>query len=171
MRLNSDSFCDSVPTWMEVIGHLWAELGFWLFSGKRVKMSAAADIWKGADILTHFGKSCRYNKPCQYGRDAAHISWADLWADSTWGLHGGEATPSERDLQPDWEGDRVESLPSPNSKRLDADIFSRLHFRAPTSIVGRLHFSYCLIYCFILWDANMFDRAPTFHVGAYILWT
>jgi hypothetical protein len=37
-------------------------------------MSAAADIWKGADILTHFDRSCRYNKPCQYGGDAAHIS-------------------------------------------------------------------------------------------------
>ena len=171
MQLNSDSFCDSIQTWMEVIGHLWAELGFWLSSGKRVKMSAAADISKGADILAYFDKSCRYNKPCQYGRDAAHISWADLWADSTWGLHGGEATPSERDLQPDWEGDRVEILPSPNSKRLDAYIFSRLHFRPPTSIVGRLHFSYCLINCFILWDANMFNRAPTFYVGAYILWT
>ena len=95
MQLNSDSFCDSVQTWMEVIGHLWAELGFWLFSRKRVKMSAAADIWKGADILACFDKSCRYNKPCQYGRDAAHISWADLWADSTWGLQGDEATPSE----------------------------------------------------------------------------
>ncbi len=167
MQLNSDSFCDSVQTWMEVIGHLWAQLGFWLFSEKRVKMSAAADIWRARTI----DRSCRYNKPCQYGRDAAHISWADLWADSTWGLHGGEATPSERDLQPDWEGDRVEILPSPNSKSLDAYIFSRLHFWPPTSIVGRLHFSYCLINCLILWDANMFNRAPTFHVGAYILWT
>ncbi len=65
MQLNSDSFCDSVQTWMEVIGHLWAELGFWLFSEKRVKMSAASDILEGADILTHFDRSC------QYGRDAA----------------------------------------------------------------------------------------------------
>ena len=39
--------------------------------------------------------------PVQYGRHAAHISWAGLRADSTWGLHGDEATPSERDLQPD----------------------------------------------------------------------
>ncbi len=46
MQLNSDSFCDSVQTWMEVIGHLWAKLGFWFFSEKRVKMSAAADIWR-----------------------------------------------------------------------------------------------------------------------------
>jgi hypothetical protein len=29
MQLNSDSFCDYVRIWMEVIGHLWAELGFW----------------------------------------------------------------------------------------------------------------------------------------------
>jgi hypothetical protein len=31
---------------MEVIGHLWAELGFWFFSEKRVKISAAANIWR-----------------------------------------------------------------------------------------------------------------------------
>jgi hypothetical protein len=36
--------------------------------------------------------------PVQYGRHAAHISWAGLRADSTWGLHGGETTPSEREL-------------------------------------------------------------------------
>ncbi len=47
---------------------------FLTFLRKRVKMLAAADISKGADILTHFDKSCQYNKPCQYGRDAAHIS-------------------------------------------------------------------------------------------------
>ena len=41
-------------------------------------------------------RSCRYNQPCQYSRHAAHISWAGLRADSTWGLHGDEATPSER---------------------------------------------------------------------------
>ena len=44
MQLNSDSFCDYVRIWMEVIGHLWAELGFWFFSEKRVKISAAANI-------------------------------------------------------------------------------------------------------------------------------
>ncbi len=42
------------------------------FLKKRV-MSAAANISRGADILAYFDKSCRYNKPCQYGRDAAHI--------------------------------------------------------------------------------------------------
>jgi hypothetical protein len=56
MQLNSDCFCDSVQTWMEVIGHLWAELGFWLFLRKRVKMSAAANISRDADILACFGQ-------------------------------------------------------------------------------------------------------------------
>jgi hypothetical protein len=36
--------------------------------------------------------------PVQYSRHAAHISWAGLRADPTWGLHGGETTPSEREL-------------------------------------------------------------------------
>ncbi len=31
LQLNSDGFCDYVRIWMEVIGHLWAELGFWFF--------------------------------------------------------------------------------------------------------------------------------------------
>jgi len=35
-------------------------------------------------------------------------------------------------------------------RSLDAYIFSRLHFRPPTSFVGCLHFSYCLIKCLIL---------------------
>ena len=167
MQLNSDSFCDSIQTWMEVIGHLWAELGFWFFLEKRVKMSAAADIWRART----FWQVVPVQQAVPVRQRRRPYIWADLWADSTWGLHGGEATPSERDLQPDWEGDRVEILPSPNSKSLDAYIFSRLHFRPPTSIVGRLHFNSCLINCLILWDANMFNRAPTFCVGAYILWT
>ncbi len=55
---------------------------------------------RGREHLTgreHLDRSCRYNKPVQYGRDAAHISWAGLRADPTGGLHGGEATPSERE--------------------------------------------------------------------------
>ncbi len=46
----------------------------------------------------NLGRSCQYNKPVQYGRDAAHISWAVWEQIPTWGLHGGEATPSEREL-------------------------------------------------------------------------
>ncbi len=56
MQLNLDGFCDSIQTWMEVIGHLWAELGFCLFLRKRVRMSAAAYISRDADILACFGQ-------------------------------------------------------------------------------------------------------------------
>ncbi len=35
LQLNSDSLCDYVRIWTEVIGHLWAELGFWFFPEKR----------------------------------------------------------------------------------------------------------------------------------------
>ena len=94
MQLNSDSFCDYVRIWMEVIGHLWAKLGFWFFPEKGLKYLQPRTF----DGREHSGRSCRYNKPVQYGRDAAHISLAVLRADPTWGLHGGEATPSEREL-------------------------------------------------------------------------
>ncbi len=39
LQQNSDSFCDYVRIWMEVKGHLWAELGFWFFPEKRWKYS------------------------------------------------------------------------------------------------------------------------------------
>ena len=164
---------------MEVIGHLWAELGFWFLSEKRVKMSAAADIWRARTFwqvvpVQQAVPVRQRRRPYKLGRFESRSHLSPAWRkDNTiweralqgdWELHGGE-----RALQPDWEGDRVEILPSPNSKSLDAYIFSRLHFRPPTSIVGRLHFSYCLSNCLILWDADMFSRAPTFHVGAYFV--
>ena len=153
MQLNSDSFCDSVQTWMEVIGHLWAELGFWFFSEKRVKIFAAANIWRA--------RTFRQVVPVQQAVPVRQRRRPYKLSRFVSRFHLGTA----------WRRGRVEILPSPNSKSLDAYIFSRLHLRPPTSIVGRLHFSYCLINCFILWDANMFNRAPTFHVGADILWT
>ncbi len=79
--------------------------------------------------------------PVQYGREAAHISWAGLWADSTWGLQGGEATPSQRELFSRTEKEtEVEILPCPNSKSLDA-----LHLQPPTSFVGRGDFNSRLV--------------------------
>ncbi len=117
---------------------------FLIFSQKRGSKYRRPPTFEGRE---HLGRSCRYNKPVQYGRDAAHISWAALWADSTWGLHGREATPSERRaLQPDWEGvRRLEILPSPNSKSPAANIFGRQHFRPPTSFIGREHFNSRLV--------------------------
>ncbi len=53
LQLNSGSFCDYVRIWTEVIGHLWAELGFWFFPGKRWKYMRTG--------REYFGKSCRYN--------------------------------------------------------------------------------------------------------------
>ncbi len=95
----------------------------------------------------HLDRSCRYNKPVQYGRDAAHISWAGLRADPTWGLHGGDATPSERELFSRTENfmeerqhhlresssaglrrsQKLEILLCPNSKSLNAYICGRQH--------------------------------------------
>ncbi len=58
LQLNSDSFCDYVRIWTEVIGHLWAELGFWFFLGKRWKYSRPRTFWTGCE---YFGRLCRYN--------------------------------------------------------------------------------------------------------------
>ncbi len=162
MQLNSDSFCDSVRIWMEVIGHLWAELGFW-FSQKRGSKYSRPRTFEGSE---HFDRSCRYNKPVQYGRDAAHISWADLWADSTWGLHGGEATPSERRaLQPDWEGDRSWRFCRAQIVRAWTPTFAAANiFYRPQ------RFQRAPCYCRILWDANILYMAQTFYVCADISW-
>jgi hypothetical protein len=145
MQLNSDSFCDSVQTWMEVIGHLWAELGFWLFMQKRVKMSAAADIQKDAVILACFGQVVpvqpavpvrRTRRPYKLSRFVSrfHLGTARRRGNT---FRGEIFSRTEKE-------NRVESLPSPNSKRLDAD----LNCRPPTFqllsylmfyIIGREH--------------------------------
>jgi len=96
LQLNSDSFCDYVRIRMEVIGHLWAELGFWFFPEKRWKYSRPLTF----DRARIFWQVVLVQQPVQYSRDAAHISWAVLRADPTWGLHGGEATPSWVSLSP-----------------------------------------------------------------------
>ncbi len=58
----------------------------------------------------------------------------------------------------------MEILPSPNSKSLEANICGRQHFCRPW------RFQQLPCYCRILWDANIFDGAPIFHVGADISW-
>ncbi len=81
-----------VRIWTEVIGHLWEVFDFSQKKGGNIR---------GRKLLTgreYFGRSCRYNKPVQYGRDAAHISWAVWEQIPTWGLHGGEATSPEREV-------------------------------------------------------------------------
>ena len=51
LQLNSDSFCDYVRIWIEVIGYLWAELGFWFFPRKRWKYMPLGIFGQDADIL------------------------------------------------------------------------------------------------------------------------
>ncbi len=48
------------------------------FSQEMVKISAGAENWASAD----FDKSCRYNRPVQYRRDAAHKSRAEILPDA-----------------------------------------------------------------------------------------
>ncbi len=88
LQMNSDSFCDYVRIWTEVIGHLWAELGFWFFPGKRWI------FWQDANILasragTTAGTVRQRHRPYKLG---------GLGADPTWGLHGGETTSPKREL-------------------------------------------------------------------------
>ena len=45
---------------------------FVIFPRKKVEIFAAANI----ERARIFGRSCRYNRPVQYGRDAAHKSRA-----------------------------------------------------------------------------------------------
>jgi hypothetical protein len=94
LQLNSDSFCDYVRIWTEVIGHLWAELGFWFFPGKRWKYMRPRIVGQDANILasragTTAGTVRQRRRPYKLG---------GLGADLTWGLHGGETTPPEREL-------------------------------------------------------------------------
>ncbi len=162
MQLNSDSFCDSVRIWMEVIGHLWAELGFWFFSEKRVKISAATNIW--------WARTFRQVVPVQQAGTVRQrrrpYNWAGLWADSTWGLHGREATPSERRaLQPDWQGDRSWRFCRAQIVRAWTPTFAAANiFYRPR------RFQRAPCYCRILWDANILYMAQTFYVCADISW-
>jgi hypothetical protein len=124
LQLNSDSFCDYVRIWTEVIGHLWAELGLWFFPEKRWKYSRPRTL-RGRE---YFGRSCRYNRPVQYGRDAAHISWAvweqipleDCMEERQHHLRESSSAGLRR-------SQKLEILPSPNSKSLDAYICGREH--------------------------------------------
>ncbi len=94
LQLNSDSFCNYVWIWIEVIGHLWAELGFWFFPRKRWKYMRQQIFGQDADILasragTTAGTVRERRRPYKLG---------GLGADFTWGLHGGETTSLEREL-------------------------------------------------------------------------
>ncbi len=103
LQLNSDSFCDYVRIWTKVIGHLWAELGFWLFPEKRWKYSRPRTFGEGANILagragTTAGTVWQWRRPYKLGglRADPHLRTAWRRGNITW----------TRALQPDWEGVR-----------------------------------------------------------------
>ncbi len=95
LQLNSDSFCDYVRIWTEVIGHLWAKLGFWIFPGKRWKYTRPRIFGQDANILA--GRAGTTAGTVRQRRHPAY-KLGGLGADPTWGLHGGETTSPEREL-------------------------------------------------------------------------
>ncbi len=155
LQLNSDSFCDYVRIWTKVIGHLWAELGFLFFPGKRWKNSRPRTFGQGANILA----GCAGTTAVQYGRDAAHISWAvweqipleDCMEERQHHLTESSSARLRR-------SQKLEILPSPNSKSLGAYISHEARrFQRPPC------------YYRILWGANILDLAHIFYICADIL--
>ncbi len=103
LQLNSDSFCDYVRIWMEVIGLLWAELGFWFFTEKRWKYLRPrtfdrARIFGQVVPLQQAGTVRQRRRPYQLGGLRADPHLRTVWrrGNTIW----------TRALQPDWEGVR-----------------------------------------------------------------
>ncbi len=71
LQLNLDSNCDYVQIFGAVIGHLEAEI-FEFSIGNGENLGACRDSDKGQ----RFQQVMQVQQPVQYGRDAAHISWA-----------------------------------------------------------------------------------------------
>ncbi len=101
LQLNSDSFCDYVRISMEVIGHLWAELGFWFFPEKRWKYSRPrifdrARIFRQVVPVQQAGTVRQRCRPYKLGglRADPHLRTAWRRGNIIW----------MRALQPDWEG-------------------------------------------------------------------
>ncbi len=94
LQLNLDSFCDHVWIFGAVIGHLKAEIDFWLFPRKRWKYRREQIFGQSADILTSragttAGTVRERRRPYKLGGLSLQV---------TWGLHEREATSPEREL-------------------------------------------------------------------------
>ena len=121
-------------------------------------MSAAANISRDADILACFGQVVPVQPAVPVRRTRRPYKLSGFVSRFHLGTARRRGNTFRGEIFSRTEKEnRVESLPSPNSKRLDAD----LNCRPPTFKL----LSYLMI--FII-DANMFSRVPTFHVGAYI---
>ncbi len=94
LQSNLDSSCDHVRIFGAVIGHLEAEIDFWLFPRKWWKFRRVQRFWQSADILTSragttAGTVWERRRPYKLGGLSPQI---------TWGLHAREATSLEREL-------------------------------------------------------------------------
>ncbi len=94
LQLNLDSYCDHIRIFSAVIGHLEAEIDFWIFLRKWWKSRRAQRIWQSAEILTSragatAGTVRERRRPYKLGGLSPQI---------TWGLHAREATSLEREL-------------------------------------------------------------------------
>ncbi len=115
LQLTLDSNCDHVQIFGAVIGHLEAEIDFWIFHRKWWKSRRVQKFWQSAEILTSRagttgGTVRERRRPHNLGGLSLQI---------TWGLHAREATSLERELfSQTWRKSAVvEILPSPNSKQ------------------------------------------------------
>ena len=117
-----------------------------------VKICAAA---KNLDTRVYFGMSGWYNQPVQYGRDAAHKSRA-AWAFRSLEVYMSERQHIYEDLNESSSArpggsQRLEILPSPNSKRtpnFSADIVARREdFNVRQDSIIRLYFYQTPIFC------------------------
>ncbi len=94
LQLNLDSNCDYVRIFGVVIGHLEAEIDFWIFHRKWWKSRRAQRIWQSAKVLTSragttAGTVRERRRPYKLGGLSPQIIWD---------LHAREATSLEREL-------------------------------------------------------------------------
>ncbi len=139
--------------WTEVIGHLWAELGFWFSQEKGENICGREFL----DRRRIFWQVVPVQQPVQYGRDAAHIIWEawvqipleDCMVERQHHLNESSSARLRR-------SQKLEILPSPNSKSLGA------YFLAAYIFHKAQRFQWPPCYCRILWGADILDEAHIF---------
>jgi hypothetical protein len=147
LQLNSDSFCDYVRIWTEVIGHLWAELGYWFFLGKRWKYMRPRIFGQDANILasrtgTTAGTVQQRRRPYKLGSLGAESHLRTAWRrdNITW----------TRALQPDLEEVRSWRFCRAQIVRVWAPIFWAHIF-----FIWRRDFNGCLV-SVVYYEAQIF---------------
>ncbi len=126
---------------------------FLFFTGNVENLSGRSKL----DTCKNFDRSCRYNQPVQYGRDAAHKTRA-AWAFSSLEVYMSENQHIYEDLNESSSArlggnQQLEILPSPNSKRapsFSAQILDRRGNFRDTEILKAQEF----------YQARRFQRPP-----------